>query len=267
MGKLDNHLPFRYVFIFLMGATGISIIIAIFAISNTFKIPYWITNDFENWAAIVVEVGIAIFISSVILIYDGFHRREDDKRQKEMTSLLEQTKTQQDKVADLLTKIEMIETKQQKMIDEQYAVLKNQDERIKNWKTRWGTVIKADLQSIKEHYIILEDWLSEYIKNPTLELKSNIVFSAKRNGDIVTMHTKNIVRYLPKIESHFDDPILGLNISHLCNNYPTIFYSMAQEYHWESPNFEPTFNSINEMKKFLDRDIERLSKEIPYDEE
>lgn len=223
--------------------------IAAFVVQIAVKEP----NDFRNATTLAIEIVFGIFIALIVYIYTKQQYEENIRQQK--------------RIENLVTDIQKIEENQQKIIDAQYGVVKNEKERIHNWKARWGLVIRANLESIKQHYIILEDWLKEYKKTPTVDLKSNIIFSAKRNGEIVTSHTQDILKYLPKIESYFDDPVLGLNIAHLCEQYPTLFYSMNNDYHWKNNDLENTIKTINKMKEFLDRDIKRLTSEMPSEEE
>jgi len=42
---------------------------------------------------------------------------------------------------------------------------------------------------------------------------------------------------------------------------------MKENYHWEDGGLENLLQSISGMQKMLDRDIERISKEIPHNEE
>lgn len=108
----------------LMIATAAIIAISINLISSIFKIQYWANTDFENWAAIVIEVGIAIFVSGMVLLYDRKQKRESKKQQDKMSALLEDTKKQQDQTTELIKKIEEMELKQQQFIKAQENFVK-----------------------------------------------------------------------------------------------------------------------------------------------
>jgi len=86
-------------------------------ISSTFNIQYRTENDFMNWAAVVIEIGVAAFISGVVLLYDRKHKRESRIQQEKMSKLLQETKNQQDEITKLLKRIEDIEINQQEFIE------------------------------------------------------------------------------------------------------------------------------------------------------
>ena len=205
--------------------------------------------DIKNWVTLVIELGIGIGIALSILIYT---KSEQEKYKK-----------QQDKMTKILKRIETIEQTQQKMIGELHEVLKNEKERIERWKSDWGTIILADLESINAMYDILENWLKEYMQDPSVQLKTNIIESAKRNGHIVDFHIQNIERHLTNIERYFEDPTLGLNLHSISEHISTLFQSLHMEYHWESKDLLGPFELINDKKRILTQFITRLKKEIP----
>jgi len=155
-----------------------------------------------------------------------------------------------------------MEENQQEIIAELYDVLKSERQRVERWKFNWGTVLLANVESINRMYEILEDWLNEYKQNPSAQLKSNIIESAKRNGNIVAYDIQSLQEYLPYIETYFEDPTLSLNLKSISEHALTVFQSLHMEHYWES-NLEGTFAVINDKKRILGQLIERLKKEIP----
>ncbi len=205
-------------------------------------------SDFPNLSTLFVEIGFGIAITITVYLFS--------KR------MHEENKEQQNKITNMLQRIEKIEHEQQKIFDEQHALVKNERERIEHWKASWGELILTYLDGIKNMYDILEDWLTEYQKNPSLQQKENIIGSTKRNGEIVNVYIQNIRRDVPKIENYFDDPTLGFQLLGFSEQLSTLFDSLEMEHHWES-NLEPTFQVIAERKKILSKNMERMKNEIP----
>lgn len=112
---------------------------------------------------------------------------------------------------------------------------------------------------------ILRDWVEEYRQNPSEQQKKNIITSAKRNGDLVQMQVQQIQKFLPKIENHFDDPKLGLNMQAISEVMPTLFQSLDAEFLWDY-DMKGMFELIEDRKRILAGIIDRLKKEIPYEE-
>jgi len=195
-----------------------------------------------------IEIGIGIAIASAFLVYSS---RQQTRFQE-----------QQNKMEELISEIKKMEDNQQKIITELYDVLKSERQRVERWKSNWGTVLLANVESINRMYEILEDWLNEYKQNPSAQLKSNIIESTKRNGYIVQHGIQSIQDYLPYIENQFEDPTLSLNLKSLSQHVLSMFQSLHMEHYWES-NLEGTFAVIIDKKKILSQLIERLKKEIP----
>lgn len=205
-------------------------------------------NDLRNWTTLVIEAGIGIFIAVIIVLYTN--------------SQSEKFKHQQDEITNLLKKIETIETNQQNMINEQHSVITNEQERIKRWKTEWGTLILESVESIKQMYQILEDWFKDYQKNPSEQLKKDIIDSASRNAGIVAFHFQNISRWMPKIENYLNDPTLASQLNASAEQFTVYFQILDKDYVWES-NLKSSFLVIDDRKKLLTKHIERMKKEIP----
>jgi len=205
-------------------------------------------SDFPNLATLIVEIGFGIAITITVYLYSKRMHKEN--------------KDQQYKITKLLKRIEKIEQDQQKIFDEQHTLVKNERDRIERWKASWGELILTYLVGIKNMYDILEVWLKEYQKNPSLQQKENIIGSAKRNGEIVKFYIQNIRRDVPKIENYFDDPTLGFQLLGFSEQLSTLFDSLEMEHHWES-NLESTFLVIADRKKILAKNMERMKNEIP----
>ncbi|MEK6947291.1 MAG: hypothetical protein AABX32_06815 [Nanoarchaeota archaeon] len=77
-----KKVSFKTGFIILLICTGIIIYGALFVLSKIFEIPYWSQDDFENWAAVVIEIGVAIFITGMIFLYDREHNKKIEEIQK-----------------------------------------------------------------------------------------------------------------------------------------------------------------------------------------
>lgn len=86
------------------------------------RIPYWINDDFENWAAVVIEIAIAVFVSGVVLLYDRKHKKYLEEQQGKISKMVEQTKNQQDEMAKLISKITDLEQQQEKKYAEKEEI-------------------------------------------------------------------------------------------------------------------------------------------------
>ena len=106
--------------------------------------------------------------------------------------------------------------------------------------------------------MILESWLKKYRANTTPEEKSNTIRNSENLGESVKFSIQNILRFLPKIENYFNDPVLGVNISSLCKQYPTLFFSLKEDYVWTPEGLVGMLQSIEEMKKILDGHLQRI---------
>lgn len=200
-----------------------------------------IVIDFLNWQTMIIE----LFIAGIVATWFFWRQKQ-----------------QSDKIKKLVTEISTIGEKQQKIIGEQYEFLKSEKQRVERWKSKWGTVLLANVESINRMYEILEEWLNEYKQNPSAQLKLNIINSALRNGEIVKFDIQSLQEYLPYIETQFEDPTLSLNLKSISKHALTVFQSLHMDHHWES-NLEGTFALINDKKRILSQLIERLKKEIP----
>jgi len=187
--KLRKRLISSRIFtIIFTGALAIPVVLA--AIIVIFRISPIEGMDVSNWATMIVEIGIGAIIAAVILSYE-LSKQEDYKRQQS------EFDKQQKKMSRLVKDAKQIQ-------EEQLKFVKDERERINNWKTRWGSVIREDLQFINQLYDALEQWIIDYKKNPSAQLKSNIIDTSQRNGELVKMTTDNIVsRDLPSIEIYF----------------------------------------------------------------
>lgn len=225
----------------IFGRVLIGILIAF--LFGMLLLHYNISNndDVYNWTSLTIEIGIGIGITWTVWKF---------------------SKRDQNIIRELIDEVKKIETKQQEMIEEQHTVLKDEQKRIERWKNDYGVLIIENLESILSMYKILESWLIEFKQNPSSQQKSNIIDAAKRNGHIIEFHVQNLKKYLPKIENYFNDPKLSTQIVGFCEQLLALFPSLHMDYHWES-NLEGTFHMIDERKRILSEQIERMRKEIP----
>ncbi len=218
-------------------------------------------TDMNNWGAIVIEIGIGVMIVGLVAIIDSSRDKKFTRQQTVITNLANTSNKLIKSTKDAVGEIKRIEKNQQDLIKEVRGFIKNENERIKKRKTRFGTTIHKDLSLIKDSYIILEDWIKKYQANPTAEQKSDIIRNAKNHGHNVKIYTQYILEYLPKIESDFNDPVLGTNLFNSCKKYPDLFLSIENEHHWTPDGLNGILMQIDAMKKILDRDIPRILKE------
>ncbi len=68
-------------FILLLICTGILIFGVIHIVSSILHTS-WTANDFPNWAAVVIEIAVAVFISGMIFLYDREHNKKIEERQQ-----------------------------------------------------------------------------------------------------------------------------------------------------------------------------------------
>lgn len=199
-------------------------------------------QDIRNWVSLTIESAIGIFIAMMVLYYDKLQQKKNEKQQQDIENLAKDIK---------------------KIEEQQHSLLKSEHERIRRWKREWGTLILSNLDSIKRMYEILETWLNDYKKNPSNQLKADIIRTASMNGNSVESYIQNIRRYLPEIKSYFDEPTLGLNLTGIFEQLSVLFQTLHMDYHWESKDLESTFRMIAERKGILEDLIERVKKEIP----
>lgn len=68
-------------FILLLICTSILVSGIIYVISSILHTP-WPANDFPNWAAVVIEIAVAVFITGMIFLYDREHNKKSEERQE-----------------------------------------------------------------------------------------------------------------------------------------------------------------------------------------
>lgn len=237
--KDEKQTKIQVVSIFLYTVIGVlSTIGIIFGIIAYTQNSEW---DLPNWITLVVEIGVGIAVATSILSYD---------------------RAQRGKISKLISEIKKMEENQQKIITEQYSVVKSERQRIEKWKSDWGGILLVNLESIYAMYDILHNWLNEYKQNSSPQLKANIISSAKRNGSIVEFNIQQIKEHLPTIQNYFEDTTLAMNMIAISEQLLAVFQSLHAEHFWE-PNLDGTFSMISERKNILTRLIERLKKEIP----
>lgn len=79
----EKEISFKVRFAVLVFCTSVAIIAVLILIQNIFSISHRTPdNDFTNWAAVVIEIGVAAFISGVILLYDRKLQKDTDKLEK-----------------------------------------------------------------------------------------------------------------------------------------------------------------------------------------
>lgn len=228
IGELWQTRKLKEKLLWLLSFAIVAFMAFLYLLNTIFHLPFVVHDDISGWGSLLVGSIIGGYITFAILIYSD---------------------NQQDKIEKLITGVSKIEEKEQ--------------ERIERWKSVWGTTILFELESIKTMYEILKTWLADYKNSPSNQLKTNIIDSARRNGDLVEFNIRNITRYLPEIKNYFDDPTLGLNLLGSFEQLSIIFKSLHMDYHWKSNDLETTFRMIDERKKILEALIERLRKEIP----
>ena len=250
--KLADIDPLLWAYSAIFGGVFIILLVSHYL----FGVYVFYDKDIFNWASLVVASGFGVAIT-----YTVWFKSKRDEKQRD--KLLDAISMQQNEISKLVVDIKKIEEKQQILINEQHSVLKNEHDRIERWKIDWGSLILSNLDSIKMMYEILETWFKNYRDNPSDRLKADIIRTASMNGNIVENHIQNIKHYLPKIESYFDEPTLGLNLSGIFEQLSILFKTFHMDYHWESNDIESTFRMIAERKGMLEDLTKRLKKEIP----
>ena len=229
-----KRLPFMYFITIILGI-GFAI-----AVSSWIQIP---ERDLFNGTTLVLEGVIAIIISWTVYIFSKKWNYDNKIQQKQTTKLISEIK---------------------KLEQQQQSFLTTEKERINRWKHEWGSLILTELKTVNRMYSILEDWLIDYWKNPTDEQRKNLPLAAKRNVDIVKYHFKNISKYVPHIEEHFDEPTLGVKLTNISTSeqFTVIFEVLDQEHFWESKS-TAALETINDKKRIINDMIEKIQNEIP----
>jgi len=257
--KIRDIIFYELVCVFITGVLTIPLILVIISFKYTIQISDG--QDVSNWATMVSEVVIGVTVAALILSYELSRQDKIDSKQTEITGLVNSSNKLIKNMKDTVFEIKRLENNQQKLVKEVQGFIKNENERIKKRKTRFGTTIHRDLSLIKDSYVTLENWIKKYQENPTPEQKPDIIRNIKNHGHNVKIYTDYILQYLPKIESDFDDPVLGTNIFNNCKKYSDLFFSIEDEIHWTSDGLDGMLQQIDVMKKILDRDIPRILKE------
>ena len=94
----EKTISLRYAFLILSSCTGVIIFATVVIISSALTVDIFANNDLMNWSAIIIEIGVAVFISGMVLLYDKKYKRE--------------SKDQQEKISKLIAEIEQL-TKEQ----------------------------------------------------------------------------------------------------------------------------------------------------------
>ncbi|MCV0411265.1 hypothetical protein [Nitrosopumilus sp.] len=94
-----------YMFVILVVATSMLIVGVILVISGIYQIDYKTENDFMNWAAVVIEVGIAGFISGVVLLFDKKYKKQMKSQQGEISELVIEIQNMEKSQLDLDKKL------------------------------------------------------------------------------------------------------------------------------------------------------------------
>lgn len=161
----EKKASFSFGFIILVFCTATIIIATIILISSIFHIQYRTENDFLNWTAIVIEIGVAAFISGIVLLYDRKHKRRANDQQERMSALLNETKNQQDKIADLVTKIEKIETRQLGLNERLFEITEEQEKIRKNRRTSAYQEMLSYLDQMKYFIEEVESYSDSDLEN------------------------------------------------------------------------------------------------------
>lgn len=115
-------MPFKIGFVILAFLVVLVIYLVILYFSYSLHIPISENNDLKNWSAVVIEIGIAVFISGMVLLYDRKHKHHLEEQQEEISKMVVQTKTQQDEMAKLISKITDLEQQQEKKYTEKEEI-------------------------------------------------------------------------------------------------------------------------------------------------
>lgn len=87
-------------------------------LSDIYKVEYKTESDFTNWAAVVIEIGVAGFISGVVLLFDKKYKKQMKEQQAEISKLVTEIQNMEKAQLDLDKKL-------LKMIEQQSSFTKN----------------------------------------------------------------------------------------------------------------------------------------------
>ncbi|MBI5147395.1 MAG: hypothetical protein HZA84_09335 [Thaumarchaeota archaeon] len=146
------------------------------------KIDVVKNGDFQNWASFVLELGLGAYIAIAIVTYENTQKDKSKKQTDNIELLIKETKNQQDKIAELVTKVDNIEMTRMKSEHQHYK------ERLTNEISIFVTRINA---------------IATTPENQINAMKLNISH-AERN--LVSLRTINSIFSIPpEIRSKFDD--------------------------------------------------------------
>lgn len=233
----DNaKIPFWLGFIILMIATAFLIIGSILIMSNIFKIKYWSLDDFENWAAVIIEIGIGVFISGMILLYDRKHKRRSDE--------------QQDKFAKIVTSIDSIISDQKKANDRRtnyaYNRIRSELDRMESWVQRVNG--------------LTESYQDAVTKNTDKDHEENIKTNYKQWFGFANAERDDNIRSL---ESMRDSSFDVLEPSHLEDLNLVIRLGKEFVIPWYLPEFQPTIMPRTESTTTIIANISSLRSKLP----
>jgi len=84
IGRSQSHakkISLKSGFFLLLICTVILVYGIIYVVSSILQTP-WPANDFPNWAAVIIEIAVAAFISGMIFLYDKVHNKKFDDGQE-----------------------------------------------------------------------------------------------------------------------------------------------------------------------------------------
>lgn len=213
----------------------IAIIVTLAIIRLQYQTDIVDSGDIRNWVSLVIEIGIGLIITLIILVYS-------DSQQK-------RSEIQQDKIAELILKVEKIQSEQH-------------HREIKR-KQSFGADALSYLKAIKSYHEILRLWLVDYLNKDTEESKDNIILSAKRNGETIEhFFVPHIIRDMKEIDELLDDPKLASQIIAQSQSFAIMFKDVQDKSRWQKDEILTEIVKIDSQIEMLSSDIERLEREI-----
>jgi len=219
----------------LFFVTPIVMFLTIFFVRFIFNTPIIISDDSTNWVTSVIETGIGTSITIAILIYSNNQQRRSEE--------------QQEKIAELVLNIQNIEQRH--------------DERENKRLTVFSHRIISNLETIRQNYYELKQDLTDYLNNTIEENKQEIILSSKKNLESVVyfiiLNIKSDIGYIGEL---FEDPLLGKNIIHRCNEYETVLKDIQENFDWNNESLLMKISLIDNQIIILSTTIDTIKKEI-----
>lgn len=239
---MAQKISFKKGFLILIGLIGLLIFVLLnYISSNPHVVSYWILDDNEptkgdlaNWAAIIIEIGIGIFIAGMIFIYENNQKNKDKEQTNRIEELIKKTKTQQDEIAKLITKIENIEVEQQKIITEQNRIQQERSDYAENF-LQWEL---ERLDTNLENMIMIRGGRNSYGTNKE---------TTKKIGEMILYHKSSLENFLNLYGIYLKQTNMQRRISEFCR---FLDYAVKAE-NSNDPNWDQLGQSYFELKEIF----------------